>query len=92
MVSEWLQLARQHWVVGGILVSLLWFLAGKQSLSNRRPDAAIFWQGVGAIIILILCGWAIAEKQWLGLALGIAVLYVEARSIKRIYATRGNQR
>lgn len=93
MPSEWSQFVKQHWVVGGILVSLLWFLAGKQSLSNGRADAAKFWQGVGLIIILILCGWTIAEKQWLGLAFGIAVLYVEARSIRRIYATnRGNQR
>jgi hypothetical protein len=36
MPSEWWQLARQHWVIGGILVSLLWFLAGKQSLSNAE--------------------------------------------------------
>jgi hypothetical protein len=87
MRSEWRQFAEQHWVIGGILVSLLWFLAGKQSLSNGKPAAAIFWQGVGAIVILILCGWAVAERQWLGLAFGIAVLYVEVRSIRRIYAT-----
>ena len=92
MPSELSQLAKQHWIIGGILVSLLWFFAGKQSLSNRRADAAIFWQSVGAVIILILCGWAIAEKQWLGLGFGIVVFYIEARSIRHIYATRGNQR
>jgi len=92
MPREWSQFAQEHWVVGGILVSLLWFLAGKQSLSNGRSDAAIFWQSVGVIIILILCGWAVAERQWLGLAFGIAVLYLEARSIRRIYATRSGQR
>jgi len=92
MPSELSQLARQHWVIGGIFVSLLWFFAGKQSLSNGRADAAIFWQSVGAIIIVILCGWAIAEKQWLGLAFGIAVLLVEARSIKRIWAARTSHR
>ena len=92
MPNEWSQLARQHWIIGGVLVSLLWFFAGRQSLSNRRPDAAIFWQGIGAVIILILCGWAIAEKQWLGLAVGIAALYIEGRSIRRIHTGWGNQR
>jgi hypothetical protein len=92
MPSELSQLARQHWIIGGILVSLLWFFAGKQSLSNGRADAAIFWQSIGAVIIVMLCGWTIAEKQWLGLAFAIAVLFVEARSIKRIYAARGIQR
>jgi hypothetical protein len=93
MPSEWSQFARQHWIIGGILVSLLWFFAGRQSLSNGRPDAAMFWQTVGAITILILCGWAIAERQWLGLAFGIAVFYIEARSIRHVYAeTRKNQR
>ncbi len=85
MPNEWTHLARQHWVIGGILVSLLWFFAGKQSLSNERPDAAIFWQGTGAAIILILCGWAIADKQWVGLTFGLAVLYVEVISIRRTY-------
>jgi hypothetical protein len=92
MPNEWSQLARQHWVIGGIFVSLLWFFAGKQSLSNKRPDAAIFWQAIGAVIILILCGWAVANKQWLGVTFGLIVLFVEARSIKRIYAGRLNQR
>jgi len=93
MPSEWSQFFKQHWVLGGILVSLLWFFAGKQSLSNGRPDAALFWQSVGVIIILILCGWAIAEGQWLGLVFGIAVLCLEAGSIRRTYATtRGNQK
>jgi hypothetical protein len=85
MPSDWMQFARQHWVIGGILTSLLWFLAGKQSLSNGRADAAMFWQSMGAIIAVILCGWTIAERQWLGLAFGVAVLYVEARSIRRVY-------
>jgi hypothetical protein len=92
MPSEWSQFAKQHWVVGGILVSLLWFFAGKQSLSNGKPDAAIFWQSVGVIIIVILCDWAIAERRWLGLAFGIAVLCIEAQSIRRLYATRVGQR
>jgi len=75
--------AAKHWVVGGIGVSLLWFVAGGQSLSNRRPEAAIFWQAVAVIIALILCGWTVAEREWLGLAAGILVVYFEVRSIRR---------
>ncbi len=78
----------RHWVVGGIGASLAWFLAGRQSLSNKNPDAAIGWQCVAAIIILIVCGWAVVEKEWVGLAFALVVLYMEVRSIKRISATR----
>jgi len=75
--------AHQHWIVGGIVASLMWFTAGKQSLSNRRPDAAIFWQAVAVIIALILCGWAIAEREWLGLTAGILTVSFEVRSMRR---------
>jgi hypothetical protein len=75
--------AAKHWVLGGIAVSLLWFVAGKQSLFNRRPDAASFWQSVAVIIVLIMCGWAVAEKEWLGLAAGVVVFYLEVRSTRR---------
>lgn len=88
MLSEWTQFAQRHWVVGGIFASLLWFFAGKQSLSNGRPDAAIFWQSVAVIIALFLCGWAVAEREWLGLAFAVVIVCIEARSIRRIYATR----
>ncbi len=93
MPSGWSQFAEQHWILGGILASLLWFVAGKQSFSNRKADFAMLWQSVAVLIVLVLCGWAVAEREWLGLAFAIAVLYVEARSIRRIYATtRGGQR
>ena len=91
MLSEWSQFAERHWIVGGTLASLLWFFAARQSLSNRRPDAAIFWQSVAVIIMLIVCGWAVAQREWIGLAFGVAVLCIEALSIRRIYATRGSQ-
>jgi hypothetical protein len=76
-------LAAKHWLVGGIAVSLIWFLAGRQSISNRRADAAVFWQAVAVMIGLIVCGWAIVEKEWLGLIAAIAVVFFEARSITR---------
>jgi hypothetical protein len=70
-------------VLGGIAASLLWFVAGKQSLSNRKSNAAIGWQSVAVMIVLIMCGWAVVEKEWLGLTGGIVVLYLEVRSIRR---------
>jgi hypothetical protein len=91
MLSEWSQFAERHWIVGGTLASLLWFFAARQSLSKRRPDAAIFWQSIAVIIMLIVCGWAVAQREWIGLAFGVAVLCIEALSIRRIYATRGSQ-
>ena len=75
--------AAKHWIAGGIGVSLLWFVAGRQSLSNRRPDAAVLWQSVAVIIGLIVCGWTIVEKEWLGLAAAIALVCFEVRSIRR---------
>lgn len=74
-------LAAKHWLIGGIAVSILWFIAGRQSLSNRRAAAAVFWQSVAVIIGLIVCGWAIVEKEWLGPVVAIAVVCFEVRSI-----------
>jgi hypothetical protein len=75
--------AAKLWVLGGIAASLLWFAAGRQSLSNRRPDAAIGWQAIAVIIALMLCGWTMAERQWLGLGTAIVVVYFEVRAIRR---------
>ena len=71
--------AARHWVLGGIAASLLWFVAGKESKHNIGP----LWRGVGVAILLVMCGWTIAEKEWLGLVTGVAVLYWEMRSIRR---------
>jgi len=30
-----------------------------------------------------MCGWSVAEKEWLGLVAGLVVLYLEVRSIRR---------
>jgi hypothetical protein len=86
--AGWSDFMARHWVVGGIVASLAWFLAGKQSLSNKKPDAAIGWQCVAVIIILIVSGWAVVEKEWFGLAFALGVLYIEVRSVRRISATR----
>jgi hypothetical protein len=86
--SEWSQFAEQHWVVGGIVASLMWFLAGRQTLAKGKPDAAIAWQCVAVFVILTTCGWAAVKGEWLGLTFAIAVLYLEVRSIRRISATK----
>ena len=75
---------RDHWVLGGIATSLLWFVAGRQSLANKKPDFAILWQSVGVLVILAMCGWAVVEREWLGAIVGVVVLYYELRSIKHI--------
>jgi CHASE2 domain-containing sensor protein len=90
-LSEWSQFAERHWIAGGILESVLWLIAGKQSLSNRQSHYAIFWWGTGIIILVALCVSAAVEKEWFGLSCGLAALFVEALWIKKSYAARGNQ-
>ena len=46
--------------------------------------AAITWQCVAVMIILIAAGWAVVKGEWLGLIAAGGVLYVEVRSIRRI--------
>jgi cytochrome oxidase assembly protein ShyY1 len=91
-MTEWLQFAQQHWIFGGILASLLWFLAGRQSLSNRQPRYAVFWQGIALFIALVLCVWAVVERGWIGLAFGLFVLLIEAFLMKQTLAKRSDQR
>jgi hypothetical protein len=69
--------------IGGVGVSLIWFAAGKQSLSNRRPDAAIGWQAIAVIIVFIVLGRSIVERQWIGAVIGIIAAWLEVRSIRR---------
>ena len=85
-------LASKYWYICGVGVSLLWFVAGRQSLSNRRPDAAIGWQAIAVIIALIVSGRAAVDREWLGVVAGIVTVYFEVRSIKRttLDKQRGN--
>jgi hypothetical protein len=83
--------ATQHWVIGGIAASLLWFLAGGQSLSNRRPDAAIAWQSVAVLMILAVYIRSAVDTEWLGLVIAVGVLCFEVRSIRRILAVQGTE-
>ena len=76
---------------GGILASLLWFLAGEQVSSNRQPSYVMFWQGIAVFIIVVLCGWTIVEREWLGLLIAIAILSVEVSLMKQNYVRRGGQ-
>jgi hypothetical protein len=88
MLQSFTDVVKQHWVLGGIGASLTWFLAGKQSFSNGKLDAALTWQAVGVFVILVLLGWTIAEKEWLGSICSIGVLYFELWSIRRILALK----
>ncbi len=69
--SAWSDFAARHWVVGGIVAALLWFVAGSQSLSNKSTDTAILWQWVSVFIIMIICVWCIAKKEWVGFIGGL---------------------
>jgi len=73
-----------HWVVGGIIASLIWFIAGHQSSINKKPQLALAWLSFAVLVIVALCGWAVVKEEWFGLACGLVVLYFEVRSIKRI--------
>lgn len=73
------EFAKRHWILGGIGTSLLWFLVGKESKHNIGP----LWRGVGVAIVLVVCGWAVAEQDWLGLIGGIVVLCLEVYWITR---------
>ena len=78
----------QHWVIGGIAASLMWFLAGKQSLSNGKPNAALGWQSVAVFVMLVGLGWMLAEGEWLGFLCSIGVLCLELWSIRETLAVR----
>ena len=91
-MNGWSQFAQRHWIIGGILASLLWFLAGRQSLLNRQPGYGMFWQGIAVFIAAVLCVWAILDMEWAGLALGILVLCFEASWMKRAYTRRDGER
>jgi hypothetical protein len=73
------EFASRHWILGGIATSLLWFLAGEKSKHGIGP----VWRGVALFILLVVCGWAIVESNWLGLSMGILVLCIELYWIMR---------
>jgi len=75
------EFAKRHWILGGIGTSLLCLLAGQKSTHNIGP----LWRGVGVVIILVVCGWAIAKQKWLGLIGGIVVFCIEAYWIMRAH-------
>ncbi len=88
MMSALSNFAAQHPALGGIVVSLAWFLAGQQSFSNKNHDGAIAWQCMAVMIVLIASGWAVVKGEWFGLIVAIGALYIEVRSIRRILAAQ----
>jgi hypothetical protein len=85
-MPDWLPFAQRHRIFGGIFASLLWFVAGKQSLSNRQPGYAVFWQGIALFIASVLSVWAVMEREWFGLAFGLAVLAFETFLMRQSFA------
>lgn len=79
MVNGW----SEHWIAGGIICSLVWFLAGKQSAAGPRPENAIFWYAGGVLVLVAMCGWAVADGEWLGFASGVLILLFEIWWAKR---------
>jgi len=79
---------RAHWVIGGMATSLIWFLAGRQSLANKKPNVALGWQSVAVLIILTLVGWTVAEREWVGLTFSTVVLMLELWLIKSTLTAR----
>lgn len=90
--SAWSDLLGGHWLVVGIIASLAWFFAGEQSRSNNRPDSAIAWQCGAVLLMLIMCTGAVVYGEWLGFVCGLAVLFFEIRSIRRILASQNQQK
>jgi hypothetical protein len=72
--------------MGGILTSLLWWFAGRPSLRSKSVDASIAWQCGAVFIIVLLCVWAVIKSEWLGLICGLAVLWLEILTIRRLLA------
>jgi ABC-type branched-subunit amino acid transport system permease subunit len=75
-----------HWVIGGIVTSLLWFLVGWQSFRARKLMSALLWQSIGGFIAAALCVWAVKEREWVGFFFGLTLLCFEGRSIRRLLA------
>jgi hypothetical protein len=84
MVQSFTELAKQHWVLGGIAASIIWFLAGQQSSANGKPGAAMGWISIGILVALVVFGWTIAEAEWLGSASSLLVLCFEVQSLRQI--------
>jgi hypothetical protein len=52
----------------------------------------MLWQGIAVFIAAILCIWAVVQREWLGLILGIGVLCIQAFSMRRSHTTHNGER
>ena len=77
--------AAQHWVFGGIVTSLVWFWAGKQN-AKFSAFAVISWLAIALIILLIVLGRGVIERQWAGVGIGLLVLFYEIHGLARVIA------
>ena len=67
----------QHAVVGGMLVSVLWFLAARQYGKEGRAGIAFLWQAIAVMVLFVSCIRAVLSNAWLSLAIAIIGLIVE---------------
>jgi len=88
LIESFSSFASRHWIVGGLATSLLWFAAGKQSLSNNKAEFAQVWQFVAILIAVVVCVWAIVGREWIGLCIGVAVLVLEAYLMRHAFGAR----
>ena len=77
--------------IAGTVASLAWYLAGRQSFSNKKPDTAVAELCAAVMIVIIAGGWATVKGDWFGLVAAVGVLYIEVRSIRRILIAQRHQ-
>lgn len=63
-----------HWVLGGIVCSLVWIAAGWQSLSNQAHRSALLWLFGATVTTAALAIWSFKAEEWLGLIAALSLL------------------
>jgi hypothetical protein len=77
--------ATKHWIVGGAVASLLWLWGGKQYAEKSKWGVAVSCQCIAVVIIVMVAGWTVAERQWAGVALAIFIFAMEMRELTRTF-------
>jgi hypothetical protein len=88
---EWSSFVSRHWAIGESGHRWAWFIAGLQDFSNKKFDAAIGWQCVAVLIILVLCGCAAVRGSGSVPHAGSQFSYLEIRSIRRVLAIQARE-
>lgn len=91
-MSEFWKFLTEHPEVAGIGSSLIWFMAGRQSISNGKPENAIFWESGGFLIALATCIYTLKTQEWVGLTFGVTLIVAEILWVIRERRSRGQQK